>query len=185
MDKTTAVRDFIEGSVPELKRNPDRLRIFIRTGSVALRYSNDHHGYQYNYVLNIEVRDFGGHPDQVFLPLALWLRRYQPDLLLNHDRANRAISYQADFLDNKSVDLDITIDLTESVDVTPFEDGFKITHRDDALDNDAANVALKKIYDQDGKFIAGYPSMYFLTGVGGDHLLGTDGAALKEINLYE
>jgi hypothetical protein len=195
MDKPATLRQLITESVPELVRNPDKLKIYVKGGSIATRFGGINLGFQYGMTLHIEVRDYSGHPDTIFLPIALWLRVNQPDLLLNLDKADEAISFEADYLDNETVDIDITMKLTESVDVLPYtlpDNGgqeYRMTHRaEPGIIGTEELVSppplLKRIYDQDGRFVAGYPIIYFLTGEDGAMLLGSDGAPLTDASDY-
>jgi len=189
MDKPATLRQLITENVPELVRNPDKLKIYVRSGSIATRFGGINLGFQYDFTLHVEVRDYTGHPDTIFLPMALWLRVNQPDLLLNLDKADQAITFEADYLDNETVDIDITLKLTESVDVLPDGDGYKMSHRAEApiIGTEVLvtpTPLLKRIYDQDGKLIAGYPVIYFLTGSDGAPLIGTDGKPLTDTDDY-
>lgn len=166
MDKPASLRALIVESVPEFKTSPERLRIWIRSGKIASRLYRVNQGFQYNFRLDIEVRDFSGHPDQIFLPIILWLKKHQPDTLLNHDRADQAINFEADYLDNNAVDLDISLTLTEAVDVRPYEDGYQLVHREEPAIAGEEQVidttaVLKRIYDQNGDFLVGYPAEFF------------------------
>ena len=196
MDKPASLRQLITENVPELVRNPDKLKIYVRSGTIATRFGGINLGFQYGMTLHIEVRDYAGHPDTIFLPIALWLRVNQPDLLLNLDRADEAITFEADYLDNETVDIDITIKLNESVDVLPYtlpDNGgheYRMTHRaEPSIIGTEALVSptplLKRIYDQHGTLIAGYPIIYFLTGTDGALLLGSDGKPLIDKSHYE
>ena len=193
MDKPDTLRKLITDNVPEFVRNPDKLKIYVRSGSVATRFGGINLGFQYGFDLHIEVRDYTGHPDTIFLPIALWLRVNQPDILLNIEKADQAITFEADYLDNETVDIDVTLKLTESVDVLPYTsadgDGYKMTHRTEApiIGTEVLvtpTPLLKRIYDQDGKFIAGYPMIYFLTGSDGAPLIGSDGKPLTDTDDY-
>ncbi|MBU2407108.1 MAG: phage tail protein, partial [Gammaproteobacteria bacterium] len=50
-----------------------------------------------------------------------WIRIAQPELLLNHTSGNEAFQFQVDVLNAKKVDIEITIELNEAVDIA--EDG--------------------------------------------------------------
>ncbi|MFT4091310.1 MAG: phage tail protein [Asticcacaulis sp.] len=128
MKKPASLRAAIVARNPELVQNPDRLKIYVRGGNVAVRYG-DALGYQYNYDLLIEVRDFGGAADNIIMPVTLWLKSHQPDLLLNHQTADQAIGLEVDILDAQTVDIDLTLRLTESVDVLSDGEGYQVRYR--------------------------------------------------------
>ncbi|MDC7683279.1 phage tail protein [Asticcacaulis sp. BYS171W] len=114
MKKPDLLRAAIVARNPDLKNNPEKLAVFIRSGSVSARYSTEAKGYQYSYPLTIHVRDFAGSVDHIVMPVLLWVRDHQPDLLLNHTSAEQVLNLSVDFLDAKTVDIDLTLNLTES-----------------------------------------------------------------------
>lgn len=194
MLKPDSLRALITDSVPELKREPSNLRIWVRGGHLATRYHRENHGFEYRYTLEIEVRSFSGHPDQIMLPVVLWLRVNQPDMLLNHGTGDKAISFEADYLSNNEIDLNLVLNLVEAVDVMPKPDGepgeYIMSHRPEpsiAGEELIINppVPLRRVYDQAGNLIAGYPLIQFLTFSDGAPILGKDGQPLTQVNPYE
>lgn len=114
MRKPSELRALLEKSVPELKRNPDRLLVFIDGGvirSTAVRGLS----FQYAYTLNLIVTDFSGDEDAIVVPLIAWLRTNQPDLFLNQKSQEDGIVFEADIINSKAIDLSIKVKLTESV----------------------------------------------------------------------
>lgn len=115
MIKPQHLRDHLADALPELKRDPDKLLVFIDQGSLAATYAPGL-SFEYRYTLNLILTDFSGHPDSVMVPLLVWAAVNQPELLSNP--ANRGqISFEADVIANDKVDLDIKIQLTERVGV--------------------------------------------------------------------
>lgn len=114
MRKPSELRALLEKSVPELKRNPDRLLVFIDGGiirSTAVRGLS----FQYAYTLNLIVTDFSGDEDAIVVPLIAWLRTNQPDLFMNAKSQEDGIVFEADIINSKAIDLSIKVKLTESV----------------------------------------------------------------------
>ncbi|GGZ32084.1 phage tail protein [Asticcacaulis endophyticus] len=187
MDKPASLRALITESVPELKRESSNLRIWIRGGHIATRYHRENHGFEYRYTLEIEVRSFSGHPDEIILPIVLWLRVHQPDALLNHGTGDKAITFDADYISTDEIDLNITLSLVEAVDVRPKPNGepgdYEMTHRaepDIAGEELIVNppVPLRRVYNGQGEFVAGYPVITFLKLSDGSQIIGTDGTPL-------
>ena len=116
MKKPQSLRAAIEARNPDLKKNPDKLKLYVQDGSVSLRYG-EAQGYQYTYRLDITIIDFTLDTDRIILPVTEWLRTHQPDLLLNHDRADRAIGFDVDIIDAESCDIQLSLNLTETVDI--------------------------------------------------------------------
>ena len=122
MNKPESLRAHLLAAIPELKRNPDRLLVFIDNGSLR---STAAHGlsFEYSYTLNLILTDFAGHPDAVAIPLFAWVLVNQRELMENLEKGRDAIKFEADILDNSKVDLSITLPLTERVIVKRMDDG--------------------------------------------------------------
>jgi hypothetical protein len=119
MNKLKSLRAAIEAGVPELKREPDRLRMWIEDGrgrhtlSPSLSF-----GFGYRaHVLLVEMKT-----DLAVVSLAVfrWLRVNQPDLLTP---GKDGFAFDADILDNGAADVLIQLDLTENVQVTARDGG--------------------------------------------------------------
>ncbi len=117
MLKPAEIRRVITAANESLRRDPDRLLIFIDEGRVVCRGGHNL-SYEYRYTLNIIVTDYPHHADRIILPMLAWLRRHQPDLFENFDRGNDAIRFQVEVLNQQTVDISIEVDLTERVIVT-------------------------------------------------------------------
>ena len=84
-------------------------------------------GFEWKYRLNITLTDCTTHPSVLFLAINDWLRVNQPDLISN--ATSEGYKFEADIIDTKSVDLHITLHLTEQVAlVDDGEGGFALQH---------------------------------------------------------
>lgn len=119
MKKPASLRAVIEATVPDLKENPDRLIMWIDQGSVASPMTASLN-FAYSYRLKILILGYAGKQIPVAIAILYWLRINQPDLL---QPGKSAFNFEADFNDNKSVDLEIDLQLTEQVVGVPDEDG--------------------------------------------------------------
>ncbi|AUW59447.1 phage tail protein [Sphingobium sp. SCG-1] len=164
MKKLDSLRAFVTAALPEIARSPELLTIHAANGKLAMRHGPNL-GWEYRYRLVMTVFDYAQAPESLFLPVLLWLRVNQPELLLNHDTGAQAINFVVDALDNGMVDIELQIDLTEAVDVQPREDGtgYDMTIRDELpitgtepLDGVDPITLLKRIY-ADGALLVGYP----------------------------
>lgn len=117
MLKPASLRSFLTSANPELARDPDRLLVFIDGGSLQATYAPGL-SFEYAYTLNLIFTDYAGHPDAIMVPLLVWLREHQSELLANPDNRDK-ITFEADILANDAVDLSIKIPLTERVGVHP------------------------------------------------------------------
>jgi hypothetical protein len=128
MDKLTACRAAIVAANPEFARSPDRLLIWADKGTIATRRTAQL-GYEWRYRVNILCEALTGSPDDIMVPLLLWLRDAQPDLLLAFDRGNEAVKFEAHILDETSWDVKIELELTEAVVLSPKQGGgWQATH---------------------------------------------------------
>lgn len=118
MKKPNLLRAFLTEALPELARETDALSIYVHGGTLGARHGANL-GYEIRYTLQLVLLDFRSDPNQLFLPLLLWLRIQQPDLLLNHESGVQAIQFRVDPVDNGAADVEITLPLSEAVDVLP------------------------------------------------------------------
>lgn len=119
MKKPAALRAALEAAVPDLKENPERLIMWIDQGAVASPMTASLN-FAYSYRLNILILGYAGKQPPIAIAILYWLRVNQPDLL---QPKTNAFSFEADFNDNKSVDLQIELQLTEQVVGVPDDEG--------------------------------------------------------------
>lgn len=135
MIKTTSLRAALVAAIPELAINPDRLTIFLDEGHI-LATGTRTPSFEYRYTAQAIVQDFAGDSDLVFIAIVEWARSNQPDLVTNADERERGITFEADILNNQTVDLSIKLQLTESIVVSVDASGARtIKHVDDAADH--------------------------------------------------
>lgn len=131
MNKTGSLRAHLEAAIPQLRHRKDSLLVFLDNGSLRCTAAPGL-SFEYQYDLNVVLTDFAGHPDAVMIPLLAWVGIHQRELLENLDKANGSIKFEAEILSNKSVDLSITLPLTERVIVKKQADGtLQVTHPDE------------------------------------------------------
>lgn len=113
MKKLRSLRTFLANSVQELTDNPEKLHVFVEKGEghsvprmLTLSYTE-----RYTAVLVIE--GFTSDTSILFVPLLAWLKLNQPDR--NEDKA---FGYEAEILNDTTVDIEIKIELTEDIIVT-------------------------------------------------------------------
>lgn len=128
MIKPASLRAALVAALPALATDPDKLLVFIDQGSIASTFVAGA-SFEYSYVLNVILADYAGDTDLVMVPLLMWVRVNQSDLMDNPDRRADGITFEADILDNAKCDLSIKLRLTERVVVKPIGDGqLEITH---------------------------------------------------------
>jgi hypothetical protein len=136
MNKAKLLRQHLETTLPSLKNDPDALLVFIDKGSFACTQSPSL-SYEYRYDLNIIITDCNLHADELIIPLLVWIRENQPDLLTgNHDEG---MGFEADILSHSSADISFTLKLTERV-IVSIADGQTI----------ATHVGEPQLYEPEG-----------------------------------
>lgn len=132
MKKAATVRDYLERAIPRLKGNAQALKVFIDEGAVAA-IGTPGKAWSYRFVLNLIFEDMpAGDLDAVTGALLAWIEINEPGLLLSPDTQAQAITFEADFLDTKTVDLSVKVNLTEGVRVEPRAGGkFEVVHLDE------------------------------------------------------
>lgn len=118
MLKPNSLRAHLTAATPELKRDPDKLTLFVRDGKLVCSGTGSL-SFEYRYTLNIVVLDYGSHADAIMVPLLAWLSENQVEILDNPELREKAVRFEVEFLNKKTVDLSIEIDLTERVLVKP------------------------------------------------------------------
>ena len=165
MRKPNSLREFLTAALPELKREPDALSIYVTKGTLATRHGKNL-GFEYRYTAELVMLNFRGDPGQLFLPLSLWLRKNQAEVILDHRAGVEGIVFEVDPIDNQAVDIQVSVPLSEAVDV--LEDGkggYKMTLREEPPFPDEQPMSdplalLRQIFAPGGaakQFLVGYP----------------------------
>lgn len=127
MKKPNQLRQYLLDSIPAIQNNPDQLQVFIDSGNLYARLQTNLN-FEYQYTLTLIMTDLSIRPDAVLVPLLAWVKYYQPDIKPD------AIRFEAEVINNESVDLSITLPLTERVLVTLNEDDNYLTdHADEPV----------------------------------------------------
>lgn len=127
MLKPSSLRAALTAANPELAMDPDKLLVMIEFGSIQSTGVNSL-SFEYVYTLNLIITDYAGNPDAVIVPLLAWIRDNQSELLFNSDKRKDGITFEADMLNNASVDLAIKVKLTERVGVHESAGQLSVTH---------------------------------------------------------
>ena len=149
MNKPESLRAHLMAAVPELRHNPERLLIFIDQGKVRCTAAKSL-SFEYSYNLQITLTDFAGHPDAVMLPLLVWVRTNQSELMVNLDKSAEGIQFEVDILDHSKVDMAVTLPLTERVIVKKQDNGtYSLTHAGEPQYTEAQASGLFQVYAGD------------------------------------
>jgi len=155
VNKIESLRTHLLALVPELKKNPDRLMVFIDNGTMRSTAAPGL-SFEYSYTLNLIFTDYAGHPDAIAIPLFAWVLANQRELMENLERSKGAIAFEVDVLDNSKVDLSIKLPLTERVIVKRQDDGtLVVTHPPEpVVDDEVFTLESLQILTPDGKPLA-------------------------------
>jgi len=117
MQKLASLRAAIVAALPELAVDPDRLLCTATKGKIASRGTTSL-GYEYRYTASLWLLDFSAESAVLMSAILLWARDNQRDLL-EGDRALQAIAFEAEVLDDKTIDLNVQLELTDAVALAP------------------------------------------------------------------
>lgn len=122
MKKLESLRAHLLSIPGELIDDPENLSTRAERGTVYSHASGTNRHFELRYRAEVLVMNFSGDPDRLWFWLLQWLAANQPD------HAPEAVSFNADRLNDKSSDVLISFDLTETVKVEQTEDGIKLHH---------------------------------------------------------
>lgn len=115
MNKPKSLREALTQALPEIRQNPDRLQVFVESGQLAATQAQNF-SFVYHYTLSVIVIDYSRHVDTLFIPLLVWVRENQPDLLTGEP--DGGIAFDAEIVSNTATDLELKLKLSETVVVT-------------------------------------------------------------------
>ncbi|WP_180060603.1 phage tail protein [Acinetobacter sp. YH12135] len=148
MKKPDSLKRHMINAVTELQRDPDRMLIFTDKGNVRCTLANGL-SFEYVYELNFILTEYAGDLDAVMIPLLDWVRLNQHELLANLEKSKDAFKFETVILDNNTVDLSMTLPITERVIVKRQEDGtLNISFPDEEQYENATEPQLFKMIDQ-------------------------------------
>ncbi|MDR3434030.1 MAG: phage tail protein [Rouxiella aceris] len=112
MLKPASLKKALFKSVPLLRQNPDMLHLFIDNGTIegtlaaSLSFEN-------RYSLDVTITDYTGDINLLLVPVNAWLRENQPDIMTTDEGKKSGFTYVADINNDDSIDLRMSLRLTE------------------------------------------------------------------------
>lgn len=116
MNKLEDLRTHLLTWIEELKKSPENLLTFADKGKIVCNSLTL--SFEYQYIANVILTDFAGDTDKVMVVLLAWYQQHQQDKCFSTN-----IEFEADILNNKTVDLSLKLELTERVIVTKNDQG--------------------------------------------------------------
>lgn len=114
MLKPHSLRAHLTEATPELRREPDKLSIYVTDGKIIAAGTGSL-SFVYRYTLKVVVLDYSSHADAIFVPLLDYLQTEQVEIFENPDLRERSIRFEAEYLNKETIDLSIEVDLSERV----------------------------------------------------------------------
>lgn len=148
MKKPNSLRTHLLAAVKELQRDPDRMLIFTDKGNVRCTLANGL-SFEYVYDLNFILTEYAGELDAVMIPLLDWVRINQNELLVNLEKNKEAFKFETVILNNGTVDLSLTLPVTERVIVKRRNDGcLDVSFPEEPQYEEAVDSELFKLMDE-------------------------------------
>lgn len=157
MKKPDSLRKYLLDAIPELRRDPDRILIFVDDGAVRSTLANGL-SFEYEYTLTMILTDYAGDLAAVSIPLLDWVRMNQSNLMANLDNVKSGIKFEAEILANDKVDLAIQLPLTERVIVKQTSEGLSVDYPDEPRYHKAEESKQVTLFDKDGSELASWIS---------------------------
>ncbi|MDK7098589.1 phage tail protein [Klebsiella aerogenes] len=114
MNKPQSLRAALNKSVAYVRRNPDKLHLFVDKGSLVTTGASSM-SWEYRYTLNVVIEDFSGDQNLLMAPVLLWLMENQPDAINNPELREKLFSFEVDILRNDICDISLDLQLTERI----------------------------------------------------------------------
>ena len=126
MKKPDSLRAWLTAWLPDI--SADQLQLYVENGRVASRRARNL-SFEYRYQLKILLTDYAGSSNDLVLPLLGWIEQNEVSLLGRAD-TDEPFTFEAEILDERRVDIEVTLDLTEPVRVRARADGggFDLDH---------------------------------------------------------
>jgi hypothetical protein len=112
MLKPASLKNAIFKSVPLLRDNPDMLHMFVDGGTINATLATSL-SFENRYTLDIVVTDYTGDLNLLIVPVNVWLREHQPDIMTTEEGKKRGFTYVADINNDDSKDVRMSLQLTE------------------------------------------------------------------------
>lgn len=130
MLKPASLRKALFKSVPLLRDNPDMLHMFVDGGVINATLAASL-SFENRYTLDIVVTDYTGDLNLLIVPVNVWLREHQPDIMTTEEGKKRGFTYVADINSDDSKDVRMSLQLTERTIVKEVDRRLNVTPLDE------------------------------------------------------
>lgn len=122
MHKQASLKKVLTEAVPGVATNPSMMRIFADEGSIDATIAASL-SFVKRYTLNVIVTDYTGNIDYILVPVLKWVRTHQSDIMTTTEGQKRGFTWFADINNDSSIDISISLRLTERTIVREADDG--------------------------------------------------------------
>ncbi|KFD23546.1 MAG: phage tail protein [Yokenella regensburgei] len=112
MQKPKNLRDALINAVPQLSTHPEMLQLSVESGRTDSRLASSL-SFEKIYTLNIHITNFTGDLDAIFVPVLVWLREHQPDLMTTDEGQKNGFTWLVAVNTDDSLNITLTLKLTE------------------------------------------------------------------------
>jgi hypothetical protein len=130
MLKPASLKKALFKSVPLLRDNPDMLHMFVDGGVINATLAASL-SFENSYTLDIVVTDYTGDLNLLIVPINVWLREHQPDIMTTEEGKKRGFTYVADINNDDSKDVRMSLQLTERTIVKEVDRRLNVTPLDE------------------------------------------------------
>lgn len=130
MLKPASLRKALFKSVLLLRDNPDMLHMFVDGGVINATLAASL-SFENRYTLDIVVTDYTGDLNLLIVPVNVWLREHQPDIMTTEEGRKRGFTYVADINSDDSKDVRMSLQLTERTIVKEVDRRLNVTPLDE------------------------------------------------------
>lgn len=130
MLKPASLRKALFKSVPLLRDNPDMLHMYVDGGTINATLATSL-SFENRYTLDIVVTDYTGDINLLIVPVNVWLREHQPDIMTTEEGKKRGFTYVADINSDDSKDVRMSLLLTERTIVKEVDRRLNVTPLDE------------------------------------------------------
>ena len=127
MHKLKSLRQALIDAVPQLRANPERLRMTVGSGNIDARLAASL-SFEKQYELKANVSGFSGDSEGIFVPVLAWLRENQPDIFTLDEGRKNGYTFSIVLNDDDTMDISIKVQLTERILVSQEEGGLHATY---------------------------------------------------------
>jgi len=121
MHKLKSLRTTLTNAIPALQSHPEMLHLSMSNGKIVSTLATSL-SFENQYTLTLVITGFSGDIESIFVPLQAWLRVHQADIMTTEAGRQKGFTYFATVNDDDSLELSISLALTERILVKELDD---------------------------------------------------------------